>query len=296
VVASTPTPARQSFRMANEHRGLSQLRGEFRAFNRMIENRLDRDLMVFARHKESLDTAKNERNLDRIVFSGVAIEKLQGTAAEKIPILKDSFFKIVAAILDINEGSEEPVPEIMFVSHLNPQIKSVYRVIEARFETKQIAAGIREAFSKKYKESRRTGTIADSLKGVGVNLSVTRETKVRIEVLKALAKIVDGNTDASCSAFVLQYMPRPMLKVVIRKGETQTYARTYGFTEAIEFVRASYPINDQDLFQAYSKAGNMKNLEHKFVVLKESRFAREIPDEDDYDGGRNKRPNKRKSN
>lgn len=36
-------------------------------------------------------------------------------------------------------------------------------------------------------------------------------------------------------------------------------------------------IRDQDLAEAYSKAGNMKNLEHKFVVLKNPSFgSREI--------------------
>lgn len=290
---STPARTGQSFRAAGDAAGLSQLRGEFRAFKRSVENRFDRDLIVFARHEESLDTVKNEKALDRIVFSGINIDKLEGKPADKVEPMRAAINLVVASILNLSEEDIEngALPKIVFIAHLNPQVRSTYRVVEARFESRQVAAKIREAFGKKYKEMKTSGIFPDVLKGVGVNLSVTRETKVRIEVLKALAKIVNENTTADCTAFVLQYMPRPMLKILIREGETRTFARTFGYTEAIEHVKAAYPINDQDLFQAYSKAGNMKNLEHKFVLLKESRFVREAANEDDG-GRRNKRQKK----
>jgi len=108
-------------------------------------------------------------------------------------------------------------------------------------------------------------------------------------VLKALAKIVNENTDQNVNSFVLQYMTRPMLKIVIKKDNVVTYSRTFGYTEAIDYVKAAYPISEQDLFAAYSKAGNMKNLEHKFVLLKASNFERIERDVDIEEGRRNKR-------
>jgi len=113
---------------------------------------------------------------------------------------------------------------------------------------------------------------------------------VRIEVLKALAKIVNDNTDQSFNAFILQYITRPMLKITIKKDDVVTFSRAFGYTEAIDYVKASYPITEQDLFNAYSKAGNMKNLEHKFVLLKACDFSDRIPEAERARG--NKRPKK----
>jgi len=179
----------------------------------------------------------------------------------------------LASYLDVpvNEAGAKIIPEIKFINHLNPQVNSDRRVIEARFESKEIAAGIREAFGKKKKDMRLSGVVPDILNGVNVNLSLTRETRVRIEVLKALAKIVSSNTTRDVTAYVMQYSPRPLLKVVIKKGESN-FARVYGYTEAIEYVKENWTISDQDLFEAYNKAGNMKRLEQKFVILKSATF------------------------
>jgi len=268
--------------------GVAQVRNELRSFKRTMEDRLLRDLFAFARHEESIDTAKNEKMLDRSVFSGVQIDKLEGTAEEKIPVLKEAITKIVTAVLDLGENDDKPT--IAFVKHLNPQVRSSYRVIEARFETKEIAGKIRTEFGKKAKAAKAGGAMADSLKGVSISMSVTRETKVRIEVMRALAKILTSNSTQEVSAFVLQYMPRPMMKVVIKKSERDIYSRVYGYTEAIEHVKALYPIHDQDLVEAYSKAGNMKDLEHKFVILKNAAFGSQRDnDEDDRRGNKRKK-------
>jgi len=294
--ASTPVPqhSRATFREANDSSRITQLRGEFRSFKRSVEDRLEQDLLLFAKHEEAIDSAKNERNLDKVLFSGVYIEALEGSMDTKIPLMKTAVNNILASFMDLptdDEGSKV-YPRIVFISHLNPQVKSNWRVIEARFESKDVANRIRETFGKKRKEMRVSGVIAEGLKGVGINLSLTKETKVRIEVMKALAKIINSNTTAEVNSFVLQYMPKPMLKIAIKKSETVTYTRVYSYTDSIEYVRqAGYPIHDQDLIEAYSKAGNMKNLEHKFVLLKSSNFAREYLSDGD-DGRRNKRPKK----
>lgn len=249
--------------------------------------------MFFAKHEEGLDTVKNEKNLDKILFSGVYIEKLEGTTLDKIPVMKEGVYKVLDAFMDFteNEDGSKDYPEIIFISHLNPQVKSGWRVIEARFESKEAAGTIREEFGRKRKEMRRTGIVPDSLKGIGINLSVTKETKIRIEVLRALAKIVNAHTTEECNAFVLQFVPRPMLKIIIKKSEQVSYSRVFGYTEAIAHVQELYPINDQDLIEAYNKAGNMRNLEHKFVLLKESNFVREDVSENE-ESRRSKRPKK----
>jgi len=272
-----------SFKSAGDTAAINELRNELRSFKRSIEHRLDQDLITLARHEEALDLTRNEKNLDRVLFSGVKIDKLEGTPAEKIPVLKEAIGHILASFLDVpvNEAGVKIIPEIKFINHLNPQIRTDRRVIEARFESKEIAAKIRESFGKKKKEMRLSNVVPDVLGGVNVNLSLTRETRVRIEVLKALARIVASNTTSDVSAYVMQYSPRPLLKVVIKKGDSN-FARVYGYTEAIEYVKERWTVSDQDLFEAYNKAGNMKRLEQKFVILKSATFNQTAIDETDH--------------
>jgi len=284
IVDSTPGPAAnqggsgsratsRTFKAASNAAAIKEIREELRSFKRSIESRLDQDLLTLAKHEEALDVVRNEKTLDRVLFSGVKIDKLSGTPAEKIPILKEAVGRILASYLDapVNEAGVKIIPEIKFINHLNPQVNSDRRVIEARFESKEVAAKIREAFGRKKKEMRISGVVPDVLGGVNVNLSLTRETRVRIEVLKALAKIVASNTTSDVSAYVMQFSPRPLLKVVIKRGDSN-FARVYGYTEAIEYVKENWSISDQDLFEAYNKAGNMKRLEQKFGLLKSSTF------------------------
>ena len=59
-----------------------------------------------------------------------------------------------------------------------------------------------------------------------------------------------------------------MMKVVIDLADNKSTSRTYGYTEAIEHVTEHFGIDDQDMIEAYTLAGNMKGLDQKFVVLK----------------------------
>ena len=65
---------------------------------------------------------------------------------------------------------------------------------------------------------------------------------------------------------------RPLLKVTIAipKKEMST-SRTYGFAEAVEFVSNRHKIQERDLIDAYKAAGNMKNLQQMFMVLRNPR-------------------------
>jgi len=283
---STPVgTSRRSFKAVGTTSALADVRNELKAFKRSVEYRLDQDLLMFAKHEEALDVVRNEKFLDRVVFSGVEIKKLEGKPMEKVPILKKAVHSILEELIDLEEDEDgnKKYPNILFITHLNPQIRSDYRVIEARFETKEIAATIREKFGKRKKEMRLSGVVPDALRGVNINLSLTRETRVRIEVLKAFAKVISANTNKKVSAYVLQFSARPMLKVIIKKDATTDYTRVLGYTEAIEFVKENYDVGDQDLFQAYNKAGNMKRLEQKFVVLKSATFNQTLSnDETDH--------------
>ena len=108
----------------------------------------------------------------------------------------------------------------------------------------------------------------DELNGVNIGMTLTKSTKIRIAILKGLAKIVNNNTENAVNAYCLEFQTQPMLKISIDIGVNKKTSRTYGLTEAIEHVSENFYIHDQDLIEAYTLAGNMKHLEQKFVVLR----------------------------
>ena len=66
----------------------------------------------------------------------------------------------------------------------------------------------------------------------------------------------------------MEYLIQPLLKVVVEIDDNRKTSCTYGYTEAIEHVAEHFGIHDQDLVKAYMLAGNTKQMEQKFVVLR----------------------------
>ena len=97
---------------------------------------------------------------------------------------------------------------------------------------------------------------------------MAKATRIRISVLKSLAKILVDNTENNVTTYCLEYQPQPMMNIVIDLGDNKMTSRTFGYTEAIEHVAENFGIADHDLVESYTLAGNMRGLEQKFVILK----------------------------
>ena len=95
-------------------------------------------------------------------------------------------------------------------------------------------------------------------------MTLTKSTKIRIAILKGLAKIVNDNTEREVNC--LEFQTQPILKISI--GENKKTSWTYGLTEAIEHVTEYFYITDQNMMESYTLAGNMKHFEQRFVVLR----------------------------
>ena len=228
---------------------------------RRVERRWRSDALVFAKHDEQLDTVKNERTLDRIVISGVLIQDLSGTLEERKPKMFEAITKILRSFMD-----DPPAPT--YANHLNAQFATPRRVLEVRFGSVDLALKVRKAYTEKIKECRGTRIFPEELNGINVGMTLTKSTRIRIAILKGLAKIVNDNTENAVNAFCLEFQTQPMLKISIDIGENRTTSHTYGLTEAIKHVSEHFFIRDQDLLDAYTVAGNMKHLEQRFVVLR----------------------------
>ena len=101
-------------------------------------------------------------------------------------------------------------------------------------------------------------------------MTLTKSTRIRIAILRGLAKIVGDNTKQNVKAYCMEYQTQPLLKIVIELDANRKTTRTFGFTEAIEHVAEHFGIQDHDLVDAYTLAGNTRQIEQKFVVLRSS--------------------------
>ena len=240
---STPVPVRQAKRkattmfdeaiMAKRQRNRIELEDDVDYLTKRVEQRWRSDNLLFAKHDEQLDTLRNEKNLDKIVMNGVYIENLTGSLDERKAMMFEAVTNILSSFMD-----DPPAPT--FANHLNSQFRTSRRVLEVRFGNAERAILVRKTYA----------------------------TKIRIAILRGLAKIIDRNTKQHVKAYCMEYQTQPLLKVVLELDENRKTSRTYGFTEAIEHVAKHFGIKDEDLVEAYTLAGNATQLEQKFVVLR----------------------------
>ena len=179
-----------------------------------LETKSYYDNIVMANLKEAQDTEWNIANLRKVVIRGLKIENLEkATSQEKAKAMKDE----VVALADQVKGDE--TIEVKFVRQLNGQVrKPKHLVVEARFGDDTQATTFRKAFieaSKKQKQNQQEGAEPGegrSLEGISVAPVVRLSTRVRVEILKAMAEIITAS-HTNFSAYCQQYAPRPVLKL-----------------------------------------------------------------------------------
>jgi hypothetical protein len=135
-------------------------------------------------------------------------------------------------------------------------------MVEVKLNSVEAATGLRKAFAEKRKEGD-----GRSLGRLYVANSVSLSTRVRIDVMKAIAKKLTVNKD---TAHVASYSSRPILHVkTMRAGSSEVTSRAFTFVDAV--IRYGSVLAQEDLEEAYKKAGSAfkGQLEQHFVVLRE---------------------------
>jgi hypothetical protein len=242
--------------------------------------RREQDNLVFARLKEDRDFELNKSRENRFTVSGL---KLRGDQVPpRDPTERKEFFRVILQGL-VDEACPDVTPK--------PEVKDVYvnmrhgigaPFIEGRMDSVESASSFRVAGSKLAKAE------ALNFKDLFIANAVTLSTRVRIEILRALASIL---TSGNQEAFVKGFSSRPVicLKAKIHdvpdapeQAESSTVApqavatipssdpgRNYTFCEAIE--KWGHRLSQGSLAKAYRKARPAFNgcLEQYFVVLHE---------------------------
>ena len=207
------------------------------------------DSLVTARLCEAQDTDLNKSREDRIVINGL-------TNTVPMPILADEKEKwkkeMVAGVVNsIVPGS---ATKIVFIN-LGGNRDRAIPLCEVKFADRETAIQIRKEFAAKKKGGQDYGRL-------GIFNSVTLATRVRIEILWAMAKKIQNEKE---TATVLGYSSRPTLQVKDKSGQRRPLS--LGFADSL--MRYGKMLKEGDLVSAYKKAGTSFAglLQQNFVVM-----------------------------
>ena len=221
-----------------------------------LESRTFYNDLMTAGLKEELDTEANKAMLNRVIVSGVELPELQSAQeGDRVKIMKDK----IVELFDLIKTPEQSY-EVVFVRHLNRQKRGAQlAVIEVKLADSKQAQEIRSEFVKKRKELPAK---------LNVSPVVRLATRVRIEIMHAIADLFKKYDRSVTSAYCLQYIPKPVIKI-IRKSVGVETTRTVSFCDAISWVQEQNLVDVIDLRKARERAGRSltSTLSQHFVIL-----------------------------
>jgi hypothetical protein len=231
-----------------------------RDFKKQVRLRQQHDDLIFARMKEESDTEINRSREDRVCITGLASPPGDAT------VYKDQKAHYVAAVsrLVLLSCIDMPVQPIVRDVYVNLRKTQAQHLIEVKFDCPTNATGFRLKAVQLAKDKH-----AEFSELFFAN-SVTQATKVRIQILRILATMLDTETEM---AFVQSFVSRPVLHYRARlncRSTASGLGRSYTFVDAMS--RFGTRLKPKDLISAYARAGNTfaGALSQYFVVLHDS--------------------------
>jgi len=229
------------------------------AFEAFTRRRFRDDDFIFARLKEEADSELNRSREDRVVITG--LPPPPGAVRTHLD-KKKHYIEVVSRLVVLACVSVEPLPAVVDV-YINIRKDRGQPLVEARFDTSSGA----QLF-------RREGVrLAKAEQAEFANLffanSVTQATRVRIEVLKALAKKLTTDSE---SAYVQGFISRPVLQYRVKEGARSTAdgtGRSYNFVDSMS--KFGSKLIPEDLSLAYVRAGSTfaGAMSQYFIVLED---------------------------
>ena len=243
---------------------------DFVTLKTKVEERWSTDLYVAAGTKEDLDKIENEKNMNKIIFSGIEIHDLWAenlTWANRVEKIKEAITTL------IKEIDPEGKYQLGYVRHLNFKLKGARQIVEATMGSEAEAKALRKAYGAKVKAWREANSFPEEMKGISMGPSLTLATRVRIAILHAIAKEIKDQVEQT-DAWVIQHVARPVLKIEETFDDGSKSQTSLGFVQAIAYLKKQLPHSNfrtQDLFDAYSIAGTRfgQEISHYFILLNE---------------------------
>jgi hypothetical protein len=224
------------------------------AYKKQVEINFANNL-IMTRTREELDSAGNRSKEDRVVMTGLKSNSVMPVDNRaRIEWLKKIAMNIFEDLIPGFPGK---------ILYLN-QGKSMDRylpMIEVKIDSVTNAIAIRRAFAAKRKDK----SLKPELETLFVTNCVNLATRVRIDVLKALARKVTSGKDL---AYVSGFISRPMMH--IKAAGSPINARPQkSFTYIDAISRFGNLLSRGDLTTAYDRAGIAfkGQMSQNFVVL-----------------------------
>jgi hypothetical protein len=273
----TPPPIQTHTDLSSLSSAVTELSAITQKYRNESLSRRSQDNLVFARLKEDRDFELNKARENRFTISGLKLRGDQVPPSD--PVLRKDFFKtIIQGLVDEACPDVDPKPVVMDV-YVNMRRGLGAPFFEVRMDSVASSTVFRVAGSKLAKSDPPSPNFS----GLFIANAVTLTTRVRIEILRALSKVLSSDTQ---DAFVIGFTSRPVLLVKAKSpedtesmGETSdqdlplavnvSTGRSYTFCEAVE--KWGHLVTQSGLTMAYRKACPAFNgcLEQYFVILKE---------------------------
>jgi len=223
---------------------------------KVLKSRFEGDNLMFARLREEIDSTANRSREDRVVITGITCKTpLPRENRPKIEKLKELAYEVFEAIKPGFKGKILYASQGRNNDHMLP-------MVEVKIDKVEYATEIRKAFAEKRKKEKMTGC----LEKIFIANSINVGTRVRIEILKAIAKKITNEQD---QAYVVSFISRPVMHIKLKSDKNGFPSKSYTFIDTVKQFGAK--LIQSDLLSAYAKAGNAfkGQLEQNFVVLKE---------------------------
>ena len=245
------------------------LEQDHRRLNRVFETKSAADA-------ELSDFRENEGFQDWFEISGLGSipSELVGKAWQ------DQAVKDVQAVLTPLMGKEI---KIVLVKNATTRQKDAIVTYNVQVEDIATSKAIRVKFGKFFLGSKDQRP--DPFTGINIKMRMTPNTKIRISVLKLLAKR-HKNANPSDRVQVISYDPRPMLKISPGPESTDKRVRSYNYVEAVQVLPTNF--TNEEIYPILRRinpklTGLVRTI---FVALSDddfrkatSRFTRREPDQ-----------------
>jgi hypothetical protein len=217
------------------------------------------DNLMFARTREEQDAASNRAKENRIVINGLTSpQPLPLETRPRIEALKEIVANVFEKLIPGYQG------KITYLS-LGKQPQLAQQMIEVKMDSAENAIAIRKAFA----ERRKKKDLDAELDSLFMTNCVNLATRIRIDILKAIARKLTNSKDL---AYVAGFNSRPMMHIRLA-GPPSANTRplkSYTFIDAVS--RFGRQMTKEELETAYGRAGRSFNgqLQQNFVVLNEN--------------------------
>jgi hypothetical protein len=216
---------------------------------------------MFARSREELNAMSNRAKEDRIVINGMS---------STVPLPNDSRQRIEALKGLAAATFEKIIPDfqgkIVYLSQSKQQQQQqlAQQMIEVKLEKAEHAIAIRKAFA----DRRKKKELGPELDSLFMTNCVNLATRIRVDIMKALARKLTNNTDL---AYVAGFTSRPMMHIRAAGAPSANTRPLKSYTFIDSVSRFGRRLTCEDLETAYGRAGNSFNgqLTQNFVVLNE---------------------------